>query len=177
MNSFGLPELQLPVRKRIFEVVSKFPGLHFREVQRRTGLATGSLEYHLDVLERAGTIKVEKRLFRLRLYPVDVAEGEAAVLSLIRQGNYRKTLLFLLKNPQASQGRIADFVRISPSTMSWYLKRLLDMQIVKSERNGRETRYSIVDYQMVARTLSTFRSSFSDRAVDNFLKTWEGLFD
>lgn len=177
MISFDLPELDLPARRKIFDVISQFPGLHFREVQRRTGIGTGALEYHVGVLEKAGVVKVEKKWFGLRLYPIGISDGESAVLSLLRHENYRNTLLFLLNNPRASQGQIANFLRLSPPTMSWYLKRLLEMQVVKAEREGRETRYSILDPPKIAQTLSTFRSSFSDRAVDNFLKTWDGLFD
>ena len=106
MGLFELPEIHLPARRKIFAVVSKFPGLHFREVQRRTGLGTGTSEYHAGVLEKAGIVKIEKRLLGLRLYPREISEGDSAVLSLLHHGSYRSALLFLLENPRAPQARL-----------------------------------------------------------------------
>lgn len=40
----------------LFDSVAKNPGLHFRELQRKTGLAVGQLEYHLYQLEKNGRI-------------------------------------------------------------------------------------------------------------------------
>jgi len=176
MSVFDVPAMHLPARRRIFETVSKFPGLHFREVQRRTGIGTGALEYHVRVLEKAGVIKVEKKWFGLRFYPKNIGDSESALLSILHSGNYRNTLLFLLNNPSASQGQIAAHVGVTPSTMSWYLRKLLAMSVVKGERYGKETRYRVIDAQSLAKTLNTFKSSFLDKSVDNFLKTWEGLF-
>lgn len=176
MSVFDIPAMRLPARRKIFGVISQFPGLHFREVQRRTGIGTGALQYHLEVLERAGAIKVEKKWLGLRLYPRNISDSESGILSILHNSNYRNTLLFLLSNSRASQGQIASHVGVSPSTMSWYLKRLIQMNVVKGERTGKEVRYSIVDTQSIAKTLSAFRSSFLDKSVDNFLKTWDGLF-
>ena len=176
MSVLDVPAMHLPARRRIFETVSKFPGLHFREVQRRTGIGTGALEYHVRVLEKAGVIKVEKKWFGLRIYPRNIGDGESALLSILRSENYRNTLLFILNNPNASQGQIAAHVGVTPSTMSWYVKNLLEMNVIKGERDGKETRYNIIDAQSLAKTLNTFKSSFLDKSVDNFLKTWEGLF-
>jgi len=54
--------------------------------------------------------------------------------------------------------------------------KLLEMNVIKGKRDGKETRYNIIDAQSLAKTLNTFKSSFLDKSVDNFLKTWEGLF-
>ena len=41
----------LEVRQQLFEFIQKHPGMHFREVQRRTGLSVGALQYHIRQLE------------------------------------------------------------------------------------------------------------------------------
>ena len=118
-------------------------------------------------------IKVEKKWFGLRLYLRNIGDGESALLSILRSQKYRNTLLFLLNNPNAPQGQIASHIGVSPSTMSWYLKKLLKSNVIKGERDGREIRYSVIDGQRLAETLNTFKTSFLDKSVDNFLKTWE----
>lgn len=46
-------------RTDLLSIIKENPGLHFRELQRRSGLATGQLEYHLYQLEK--DIKISKR--------------------------------------------------------------------------------------------------------------------
>ncbi|HLC76566.1 MAG TPA: winged helix-turn-helix transcriptional regulator, partial [archaeon] len=52
--------LDLEVRRRIYDCIVGSPGLHFREIQRRTNLATGSLDYHLHFLHKNGIIRTER---------------------------------------------------------------------------------------------------------------------
>ena len=46
-------------RSDLLAIIQDNPGLHFRELQRRSGLANGQLEYHLYQLEKE--LKVSKR--------------------------------------------------------------------------------------------------------------------
>jgi predicted transcriptional regulator len=46
-------------RTDLLSIIQDNPGLHFRELQRRSGLANGQLEYHLYQLEKE--LKVSKR--------------------------------------------------------------------------------------------------------------------
>ena len=52
--------LLLDVRKKIYLTIEKFPGLHFRELQRKNRIGVGNLDYHLNYLEKMNLIKVEK---------------------------------------------------------------------------------------------------------------------
>ena len=51
--------LALETRRKLFDEIRAFPGIHFRELRRRTGLAIGSLQYHLDVLCKARLVRAE----------------------------------------------------------------------------------------------------------------------
>lgn len=42
----------LTPRDKVYSEIVKSPGLHFREIQRRTNLATGALQYHIDYLKK-----------------------------------------------------------------------------------------------------------------------------
>jgi len=43
-------------RSKLIQIITENPGLHFRELQRRTGAAVGKLDYHLYQMERKGEI-------------------------------------------------------------------------------------------------------------------------
>ncbi len=47
-------------RESILNVIRESPGIHFRAIQRETGLATGHVEYHLYQLEKDEQITVRK---------------------------------------------------------------------------------------------------------------------
>ena len=49
----GLDEaVILTPRDKIYSIIVQNPGLHFREIQRRTNIATGALQYHLEYLKK-----------------------------------------------------------------------------------------------------------------------------
>ena len=52
--------LELEKRKELYRIIRTSPGLHFREIQRRTDSGTGQLEYHLEYLKKVGLILSEK---------------------------------------------------------------------------------------------------------------------
>ncbi len=52
--------LELEARRKIYEVVKKFTGCHFREIERKSNLPTGTVKYHLSCLVKCGLIKEEK---------------------------------------------------------------------------------------------------------------------
>ncbi len=45
----------------ILEQVTKTPGIRYRELLRQTGLANGTLEYHLKMLEKMYRVRVERQ--------------------------------------------------------------------------------------------------------------------
>ncbi|MBI4174683.1 MAG: transcriptional regulator, partial [Candidatus Aenigmarchaeota archaeon] len=66
----GQHSLNLEARRQIYNVIVESPGLHFREIQRRTALATGSLDYHIHFLHKNGMIRTERDKNYVRYYPL-----------------------------------------------------------------------------------------------------------
>ena len=61
--------LELRTRRRIYEVVKKFAGCHFREIERKSNLPTGTVKYHLSYLTNHGLLKEEKDKNKVRYFP------------------------------------------------------------------------------------------------------------
>lgn len=51
---------QPSTRDSIINLIVRNPGIHFREIQRRSGLAVGQLEYHLSQLEDDEKISIRE---------------------------------------------------------------------------------------------------------------------
>jgi len=167
--------LELDARRRIYDCISKSPGLHFREIQRRTNLATGALDYHLHFLHKHGLIRIEKTAGFVRYYTTDVAYDQAdkELLNLLRHDTIRHILICLIEKKQPNASDIAKVLQISQSNLSWYLKTLEEKNIIVHKKKGRFRFYSVVDKDRIIKCLLTYKASFMDEIVDRFIAAWE----
>lgn len=169
--------LALTSRDKVFKNIEDNPGLHFRELQRRTGLATGALQYHIDYLIRKHYVRQEKQGKFVRFFSVRGPKIEnEKVLFLLRQNSLRAIILFLLGRRRANNDTIAEAVSLSPSTTSWHLQKLIDAEIVGSKKAGRKTYYFLCDKEIISELLISYQTSFLDSAVDSFVELFEQEF-
>ena len=163
----------LSTRDRIYSTISKNPGLHFREIQRRTGIATGALQYHIDYLQKKHLVRSEKDGKFSRFYAIRGEEVDTELMSLLRQDSVRSIVLFLMKRRRATLPHIAKDVSLSVSTTSFHLQKLLIGNIVGQKNYGKKTYFFLNDKDRILELLLTYKSSFLDEVVDNFVDIWE----
>lgn len=165
--------LEVETRKRIYFLVKKFAGIHFREVQRKCGLAVGLVQYHLNFLVKKDLIKEIKSGKNVLYFPVECVVDDVKVLGLLRQDSLRKIFLFLLMHDVVFHEQIVKFVGLSPSTISWHLKKLQESGFVKAESKERKTCYSLsYDKDVLVKLLITYKESFFDELVDHVIEMW-----
>jgi predicted transcriptional regulator len=169
--------LALESRNKVYQIIEASPGLHFRELQRRSGLAVGALQYHLDTLQKNHLIRVEKQGRFNRYFSVRGAQlGEQEkTISVLRQESARKIILFLLEKKQANNFDIANVSKLSASTVSWHLTKLVEAGIVSEKRAGRQKLFFVSNPQQTAQLLVSYKKTFFDELVDNFVDTWQEL--
>ncbi len=165
--------LLLKIRGDIYRAIRRFPGIHFRELQRKVGGGTGGLEYHLRYLMKHRLIMVERSGRRTRFFPLELDDHERAILALLRQKNVRRIIIKVLQDKEANHGALVRFLQISPSTVTWHLRKLLDAGILSVKEAGREKRYTVNDPERVTRVILAYRESFLDALVDRFVDAWE----
>lgn len=166
--------LELDARRKIYEVVKRFAGCHFREIERKSNLPTGTVKYHLSYLTRGGLIKEEKEGNNLRYFPKEFKSENKKLLGLLRQKKGREIILFILTHNNCNHEQIVQAVNVSPSTVSWHLKKLEENNIVGFIKKGRKTYYNLlVDKEEIIKLLITYQESFLDSLVDRVLEMWE----
>ncbi len=166
--------LELEVRKKIYDIVKKSAGCHFREIERRSGLATGSVQYHLAYLAKHNLIKEEKENNNVRYFPRDINAKNKKLLSILRQKSMRHIILFILTNNNCNQEQIVKEVQLSPSTVSWHIKKLEEEGIIFSKKEGRRTFYeTAIEKEEIMTLLITYQESFFDTLIDNAIEMWE----
>src|SRR3989338_66396 len=158
--------LEVDSRKKIYSVVKEFAGSHFREIERKSGLSTGSVKHHLDYLAKSGLIACEKKGSNLRYFPHEFQPGSKKLMGLLLQESVRKILLFLLAHEQPNHEQIVANVGLSPSTVSWHLKKLEEEQVIRRSRTGRKVFYTLLaDKSSIMNLLITYQESFFDTLV------------
>lgn len=165
--------LDLDTRKRIYDYITVSPGTHFRELERRLSLPTGVIAYHLKYLEDAEMIigKIEGRY--KRYYVVGkMGSKDKKLMSVLRQEIPRRILMHLIMNPGSTHKALKELFTISPSTLSFHIKKLVDVGAVSKVKEGREHKYFVENEEEVAKALITYKQSFLDSVVDSFANTW-----
>jgi len=165
--------LQLETRKRIYELVQASPGVHFREISRRLDLPMGVVEYHLNFLLKREMI-VDRKEGRYRRYYAEgrIGSREKKVLSYLRKEIPRNILLHVMLHPGARHRDLKGDLRISGSTLSFHLQRMVADAVLREEDDAGTKRFHVVDPDSVSKTLILYRRSFMDKLVDSFTETW-----
>ncbi len=165
--------LVLNSRKRIYELVEKFAGSHFREIERKSKMPYGSVKYHLNYLAKHKLISVVRDGNRTRYYPKQFKLENVKLLGLLRQKSIRNILLILLNQKMCSHKEITYYVKLSPSTISWHLNKLEKEGIISSKEEGRMTYYKLITKEdEIIPLLIRYKESFLDSIVDNFIEMW-----
>jgi predicted transcriptional regulator len=126
------PELELLNRRLIYQTIDKYPGIHFRELFRKTKISMGSLEYHLNILERNDLIFAKKEGGFTRYFVKGKLGSEDKELAAMLQNDkLRKMLFTLVLNPGLTHKNLTDELGWPKSTISFYLRKLLNKGVVE----------------------------------------------
>ena len=165
--------LDLNIRRFLYSLIQEAPGLHFRELQRRTKTATGQLTYHLDYLQKVDLIKTNRSGEFLRFYPSNLNDERIAILKLVRQKSMRHLVLYLSEKNNCNCEQLVGALHLAPSTISWHLGKLIHSKIVEKKSENKTSVFSIACPQLVKQVLLEYQESFMDKLVDQFIEMWE----
>jgi len=129
------------------ETVLKFiqtnPGSHLRMIQKELNLSMGTTQYHLELLEKMGKIVSEKDSFQRFYFPVgSFGNLERNILKILNQETARDILLLIIEKRNPTQTDIVNGIKIAAGTANWHISRLLELGIIREERDGKFKRYS-----------------------------------
>ena len=132
--------LKLEKRRKIYEFINKNPGFNIREISRKLNIPLTSLSHHLKYLKKLNLIGEKKEGKYKKIFVSDkISEMDKRLLGLLRNKNSCKILLYLFWLFSCSQIELSKELHLPPSTVSYYLKRMVDMGIIEetSAVNGK----------------------------------------
>jgi predicted transcriptional regulator len=159
-------------RGKIYEYIKRNPGLHLRQLQRSLRIPLASLQYHLNYMTKRKIIFEEKSENYTRYYCILLEPRDKRVLSILRQKRLREIVLLILINKKAKCQLIVRTLNLSASTISFYLKYLVENSILERTKIGYENIYTLKDEDRIAKILIAYQQSFLDKMVDKWVSTW-----
>lgn len=172
--------LELDTRRKIYEEVRKFPGLHLRELARQMNMSVTLVDYHLGYLEKNGLVSGIMDAQFKRFYPRDPAGTgirtdflsieDKRVLPLLRQRIPLQIVLLLLKEGKVRHRDMIPQMGVSPSTLSHHLAKLLRRGVVQKVEDG----YTLTDAAATLRLLLKVEPA-PGTLSDSFARLWDEM--
>lgn len=166
-------------RRRILATVSRYPGLHLREIQRNVSTSARLAEYHLNRLEDLDLVtSIQEGGYR-RFFPTQQERGalsraEKSWLGLLRQEVPLGVTLHLLEHGTARHGELLEVVDVSKSTLSHHLKKMQESGLVERRPPGTGRRLALADRDRVLALLRAHRPV--PDLVSAYGRMWEAIF-
>lgn len=159
----------------IINIIEKNPGIKFREIMRETGLKNGVLSYHAKKLEENGSIKIERSVGETRFYPLCVTEQESILIKNLRQDTSQHIVLSLIDGQMLTFNEIVNKAHKSPSTVSVFLNRLVDNNIVEIKMLELKRIYRLKNLDMTREIIQKYNPILLERTAYNLADTLANL--
>jgi DNA-binding transcriptional ArsR family regulator len=135
--------LEHPNRAALYAMVRQEPGIGFRELVARVGMASGTAHHHLAVLQRGGILRSERVGGGVAfLFAGDLRN--AAHLSVLREPGMTQLYDLIRSRGRICQGAVLEVSSQWPkSTVQHRLQRLVAAGLVRSTWQGRFRFYEV----------------------------------
>ncbi len=132
-------------RNRIYGFISSNPGTYPNEIIKETGLNRGVVEHHLKTLENQNMVVARKVCGKSHYFLNESTYGEKekVALAALKNDKHRKIILEILNCGQITHETLARRIGVSAPTINWHIRHLKEQGIVRAEKDGRYTIYSI----------------------------------
>ena len=163
--------LDLEIRKKIYDLILKDPGLHARKIAYNLNVRPQLVDYHLRYLERHGIIVIEHEKGYSRIYiKGEVGSEDKQLISILRQEIALKIVVFLLNHPCSKHKEIVKELKVSSPHVSYYLRKLANKDIVEISTLDGKKGYVLKDKKRIIEFLIKYRPT---SLVDNIKDIWD----
>ena len=166
---------------QIFRFIQENPSCHLRKIKKELDLAMGTVQYHLDKLEKAGRITSQRQGLHKYYFVIGAfEENEKQLLEVLSNETAREILMFIIEQKKSpSQSEISKHIGISSASVSWQIKRLQDHKVIDEIKEGKFKRYKLHgDSNQVVALLKNYYPSiwnrWSNRLAEMFLSLSQG---
>jgi predicted transcriptional regulator len=165
--------LELEIRRKIYNLILKNPGLHARKIAEILSLQGQLCDYHLLYLERNEIVSAIKEEGFRRYFPTGkLGFADRKRLSILRKETPLKIIVFLIKNPFSTHKEILEQLNVVKSTLSYHLTKLLNNGIITIHIQEGEKRYTLTNEKEIIALLIKYKPY---SRIDSMKDTWVDL--
>jgi len=157
---------EFKARNEIYNCILEHPGLHLGGLSRKMDIPKSTMNYHLNLLKKRGLLVKKPEEGYTRYYIANkIGKTDKKILHLLRQTVPKEIIIFLLLHRDSSQIKISKNLKKHPTTTSFHLNKLMNIDIIETIPNGNETIYRIKNPQHISDLLIKYGESlFDDRS-------------
>jgi predicted transcriptional regulator len=164
--------------ERILQFIQDNPGCYLRKIKEMIQISQGTVQYHTDRLEKMGKVTSTRSGLYKHYFPVGVFEkNEKEILQTLGQETARRILMFLVEQKTPTQTDIVKNTGLSPSSINWHMRRLIDLRLVREIKEGKHRIYQLEDRKATSKYITALMRNYypaiwekwSDRLIDIFL--------
>lgn len=167
-------------RKRIYDLIWQYPGIHMREIHRLTGSDLSLAEYHLNQLQKQGAITSFEQGGYRRFFPLASPErplthDDRRILGLLRQEAPFAIVMLLLDRGTVQHKDLAVDVGLSKSALTYQLRKLETAGVVRKTPRGEQRGFSLQDPGRIRQLLQYYRPT--PDLVDEYGRLWDLVYE
>ena len=161
--------------QRVLQFIQQNPGCHLREIKRELDMSMGTIQYHLNLLEKEGKVIFEKQYLYKNYYPVGLfKQNEKNILRVLKLETARDIIMYIIEKSNPTQTEIVEKLGLSAASISWNLARLTESEIIGEIKDGRFKRYVMLENPKdIARLMKNYHptmwTNWSNRLAETFL--------
>ena len=129
-------------------------------------VAYGVMSYYIQKLEKRGIIFTERKSGVSRLFTDNIDTSDMSLIKFLRTATPKKIMLVLLKDDKLTFKQITEKIQMSPSTTSFYLKKLVSSNIV-CVLHGVNNKYTLENKKQISNLIVLYHPSIIDAASEN----------
>ena len=159
---------------RVLQFIQENPGCHLRQIKRELEMSMGTIQYHLNLLDKQGKVSSERHNLHKYYFPVGLFEqNEKDILKILNQDTAREILLVILEK-KPTQTDIANIIKISSASVNWHIKRLVELGLILEQKDGKFKRYTTgIDTKHIVSLMKNYHPNiwnrWSNRLAEMFL--------
>lgn len=147
--------------ERILQYIQHNPGSHLRKIKEATDISMGTTQYHLEKLEKMGKVVSTRHGLYKHYFPIGIfKENEKEILKVLGQETAREILMFVIEERSPTQTDIVNRIGISPASVNWYIKRLIEIKLIVEIRDGKYKRYQLRDIEATSRYITMLMRNY-----------------
>ena len=160
--------------RKILSIVENNPGIHYSDLVKSTGLAHGVTSHYLSRMERMNLVRIKREKRKAFIFAGKSSDRLDDVLINLRRETAGRILGLLLDRKTATFSEIREAVGKSPSTVSYVLTQLIEVNLVK-RLFGITQKYELAYYGSTMQAMGMVRTGRLDAAKDRFSDTFSYL--